>query len=54
MRIFCAAADLPFGCVDKGSRLAAKKPLVAELPEPLRTVVTAPMPVMLALLGRPY
>jgi len=55
VRIFCSPTDLEFGCQDRGSRPAPKKSSggLAALPEPMRTMAAAPMPAMLALVGRP-
>jgi penicillin-insensitive murein endopeptidase len=54
VRIFCSESDSNLGCVDRGTRVATRKKGVAPgvLPEPLRTAL-APMPAMLALVGRP-
>jgi penicillin-insensitive murein endopeptidase len=54
VRIFCSEADAGMGCVDRGTRMATRKKAVSPtaLPEPLRTAL-APMPAMLALVGRP-
>jgi penicillin-insensitive murein endopeptidase len=54
VRIFCSESDADLGCVDRGTRTATRKKGVAPgaLPEPLRTAL-APMPAMLALVGRP-
>ena len=55
VRIFCPVGDLAYGCVDRGSRPVPKKRNtgMAALPESMRTVLAAPMPAMLALVGRP-
>ena len=58
VRIFCSAADAELGCQDRGTRVATRKKGVKRgdappLPEPLRSMVAAPMPAMLALVGRP-